>query len=158
QYQLSNIQPGTYNLTVQATGFARSDVPLITLRENDNNRVDQTLSIAEISETVEVVAERSEPLGGVVVALPTNPLIKAALDDNLEAVKEALLSIDANLRDQSTESSALEHAVRNGNREMIQLLLWAKADVNARDRNGQTALMMLHEDATADLVWDLLNA
>src|SRR5262249_54548741 len=46
QYRLSDLEPGIYNLKIEAGGFAPSDVPRITLRANDNNRVDQTLSIA----------------------------------------------------------------------------------------------------------------
>jgi carboxypeptidase family protein/ankyrin repeat protein len=158
QYRLTGLEPGTYNLKIEAGGFAPSDVPLITLRANDNNRVDQTLSIAQIQETVEVKSEVQVVMGGAMIALPSNPLIKAALDDNIEELKQALINIDANVRDPKTDSTALEHAVRNGNREMVQLLLWAKADVNARDRSGQTALMMLDGDVTTDMVWDLLNA
>jgi hypothetical protein len=158
QYNFASMQAGTYNLRVEANGFAPADVPLITLRENDNNRVDQTLSIAQINETVEINSGPITLMGGAMIALPSDPLVKAAQDDNIEAVREALRTLDANLRDKNTESSALEHAVRNGNREMIQLLLWAKADVNARDRNGQTVLMMLDEDVTPEIVWDLLNA
>jgi len=157
QYRLSGLEPGMYNLKIEAGGFAPGHVPRITLRANDNNRVDQTLSIAQIQETVEVKSE-AVIMGGAMIALPSNPLIKAALDDNIEALKEALINIDANVRDPQTDSTALEHAVRNGNRETVQLLLWAKADVNARDRSGQTALMMLDEDVTTDMVWDLLNA
>jgi len=159
QYRLTGLEPGTYNLKIEAGGFAPSDVPRITLRANDNNRVDQTLSIAQIQETVEVKLEKEVTLmGGAMIALPSNPLIKAALDDNIEELKEALINVDANVRDPHTDSTALEHAVRNGNREMVQLLLWAKADVNARDRSGQTPLMMLNDDVTTDMVWDLLNA
>jgi hypothetical protein len=158
QYKFSGLPPGTYNLKVEAPGFAPTDVPLITLRANDNNRLDQTLSIAQIQETVEIKSEATVVLGGAMIALPSNALVKAAQEDDIEAVKEALINIDANVRDPHTNSTALEHAVRNGNREMIQLLLWGKADVNARDRSGQTALMMLDEDVTTDIVWDLLNA
>src|ERR1043166_8768183 len=161
QYKLSGLQPGTYNLKIEAAGFAPGDVPQIVLRANDNNRLDQTLSIAQIKETVDVISpsnERVEIMGGAMIALPSNPLVKAAQDDNIEALKEALINTDANVRDPHTDSTAMEHAVRNGNREMIQLLLWAKADVNARDRSGQTPLMMLDEDSTTDIVWDLLNA
>lgn len=158
QYSFPSLQPGTYNLNVEATGFAPSSVPSIPLRANDNNRLDQTLSIAQISETVEIKAENLVIMGGAMIAMPNNPLVKAAQEDNIDAVKEALITLDANVRDKATESTALEHAVRNGNREMIQLLLWAKADVNARDRSGQTVLMMIDEDVTTDIVWDLLNA
>jgi hypothetical protein len=156
-YTLS-VDIGTYNLRVEAHGFATTDVSTIVLRENDNNRIDQTLSIATISETVEVKAEEIVVMGGAMVAMPTDPLVKAANEDNLDAVREELLKHDANVRDQATEWTALECAVRNGNREMIQLLLWAKADVNARDRSGQTVLMMMGEEVTTDILWDLLNA
>jgi len=153
-----NVDIGTYNLKVEAHGFAPTEVSTIALRENDNNRIDQTLSIATITETVEVKAPEPVMMGGVMIAMPTDPLVKAANEDNLDAVREALLNHDANVRDQSTQWTALECAVRNANREMIQLLLWAKADVNARDRSGQTVLMMMGEEATTDIVWDLLNA
>lgn len=155
-YNFANIQAGTYNLKVEADGFAIGDLPMIPLRANDNNRIDQTLSIAEVRETVEVRA--SQMMGGAMVIMPSDPLVKAAQEDNIEAVKEALTKVDANTRDKLTEATALEYAVRNGNREMTQLLLWAKADVNARDGSGQTVLMMLEESATSDIVWDLLNA
>jgi Carboxypeptidase regulatory-like domain/Ankyrin repeats (3 copies) len=157
-YKFTSVAEGTYNLKVEATGFAASDVPMITLRANDNNRIDQTLSIAAIKESVEIKSEEIQFMGGAVAAMPSDPLVKAAQEDNLDAVREALIKSDANVRDRVTEWTALECAVRNGNREMVQLLLWAKADVNARDSSGQTVLMMLDDEVTTDIVWDLLNA
>jgi len=157
-YEFNGIEVGTYSLKIEARGFATSQVSMITLNANDNNRVDQTLSIASINEVVEITAPEQVMMGGAMVAMPEEPLVKAALSDNLEAVKENLLKFEANIRDKVTDWTALECAVRNGNREMVQVLLASKADVNARDRSGQTVLMMIGEDVTSDLVWDLLNA
>ena len=155
-YEFKELKAGTYNLSVEANGFTVTDLPRIPVRDHDRNRIDQTLSIETVTETVEIVSSSS--VGGAVAIMPVDPLVRAALRDDIEGVKEALLRIDPNTRDNLTEASALEYAVRNSNREMIQLLLWAKANVNGRNKEGQTVLMMLEEDATSELVWDLLNA
>jgi hypothetical protein len=155
-----NVDTGTYDLKVEARGFATNDVSTIVLRENDNNRIDQTLGIAPISETVDIQSGETttQIMGGAMVAMPSDPLVKAANADDLDAVRDELTRHEVNTRDQLTEWTALECAVRNANREMVQLLLWAKADINSRDHSGQTVLMMMGESATTDIVWDLLNA
>lgn len=158
EYKFDGLEAGTYSLRVEASGFAPSDLPNITLRPDDENRIDQTLSISSIQAEVNV---RSEATMGMVAmrSAPTEPLVKAAQEDDLDAVKEALLAQpEANVRDKSTGSNALEHAIQNANRDMVQVLLWAKADVNARNDSGQTVLMMLGEKITSDIVWDLINA
>jgi ankyrin repeat protein len=158
EYKFDGLEAGTYSLRVEASGFATSDLPNITLRPGDENRIDQTLSISSIQAEVNV---RSEATMGMVAMrpAPTEPLVKAAQEDDLDAVKEALLTQpDANVRDKSTGSNALEHAIQNADRDMVQVLLWAKADVNARNDSGQTVLMMLGEKITSDIVWDLINA
>lgn len=158
-YKFENLPAGTFNLKIQATGFADSDVPFITLRQSDQNRIDQTLSIAAFREEVDVVGERMVTMGAGVVVLPDNVLVKAAYADDLEAMRQVLLEKpDVNVRDERTGSTALEQAVHNSNREMIQLLLWARADVNLKDSSGQTVLMMMGEQSTSEIVWDLLNA
>ena len=159
QYQFEGLRPGTYNLKVSSNGFDTSDLPGLTIRENDNNRIDQTLSIAPIEAEVTVTSETINFGGGAVaVVLPVEPLVKAAMDDDLDAVKTILLSHqDANTRDKGTQHTALDRAIMNGNREMVQVLLWAKADVNGRDGNGETPLMMIGEDTTSEIVWDLIN-
>lgn len=161
EYRFEGVAPGTYHLKINPQkGFSESDVPNLVIRANDNNRIDQTLSIAPIEEQVTVTAEQVVSLGGAMaVALPSDPLVKAVTEDDLEAVQLALLSTaNVNARDQATNYSALERAVSNGNREILQVLLWAKADVNARDRNGQTPLMMIGDDTTSEMIWDLINA
>ena len=164
QYKFDGLAAGTYSLKVEAQGFAPSDVPNISVHANDENRIDQVLSIASIQEQVDVISklpgnQQTVVMGGATLASPTELLVRAAQNDDLEAVKEALLTKhDANVRDESTGSTALEMAVRHANREMVQVLLWAKADVNARNNSGQTVLMMLGEKITSDIVWDLINA
>ena len=161
EYRFEGVPPGTYHLKINPQkGFAASDIPNLVIRANDNNRIDQTLSIAPVEAEVTVEAEKLVSLGGaMVVALPSNPLVKAVTEDDLEAVQLALLNTpNVNARDEATNYSALERAISNGNREILQVLLWAKADVNARDNNGQTPLMMIGEDTTSEMIWDLINA
>ncbi|HSE22365.1 MAG TPA: carboxypeptidase regulatory-like domain-containing protein, partial [Pyrinomonadaceae bacterium] len=159
EYVFAGLDVGSYNLRVEARGFAAADIPNIVLRENDDNRIDQTLSIQPISETVEVVSEVFELQGGASVRFATEPLVRAAQEDNLDELNSLLLSHkNVNIRDSATGNTALELAVQHGNREVVQALLWAKADVNAKNRSGQTALMMLTDKVTADILWDLISA
>ena len=160
-YKFEGLEDGTYNLKITASGFATSDVPNVTVHADDNNRIDQTLSIATVIAEVLITAPEmpTATTGVVAVTEPIQPLVKSAAADDLVALNEALTkSPNANIRDVATGTNALECAVRNSNREIIKTLLWAKADVNSRDRSGQTPLMMIDEQTTPDLVWDLLNA
>lgn len=163
EFKFEGLRAGSYNLKIVARGFATTDVLNIVLRDNDETRLDQTLSIATIEETVEVNAPATERFvataGAVAIASPTEPLVKAANEDDINAAQEVLREKpDANIRDTSTDMTALECAVRNANRDMIHVLLWAKANVNARDNGGQTVLMMLGEAITEEIIWDLVNA
>jgi ankyrin repeat protein len=157
QFSLDDIVPGNYKLTFAARGFDPTDVPNVVIRAGDNNRVDQTLSITSSeAEEVDVTGRIS---GGMALEMPSNPLVMAAQNDDLEAVKTLLLSkSDVNARDEATHYTALERAVMNGNREMMQVLIWNKANVNIRDEEGETILMVLSEDTTSEVVWDLINA
>jgi len=159
EYVFTGLDVGTYNLRIDAHGFAPADIPNIVLRDNDDNRIDQTLSIQPINETVETVNEVMELQGAAAVRFATEPLVRAAQEDNLDELNSLLINHkNVNIRDSATGNTALEFAVQNGNREVVQALLWAKADVNAKNRSGQTVLMMLTEKVTADIFWDLINA
>jgi hypothetical protein len=104
---------------------------------------------------------RTRPmLRGLIVVLPSEPLVRAAMDDDLEAVKRLLLfeGADVNVVDKNFGTNALAHAYMNGNREMMRELLWRGARVNARLSYKQTALMRVRTGTPVEAVLDLLRA
>ena len=159
QFKIEGLQPGVYQLRVEAPGFSPNQTDGVYLQANSETRADRTLSVATIEETV-VVEEtnRVVTMGAVAMVAPANPFVRAAQEDNLDALTLLIAGTDVNLRDELSGTTALEHAVKNANREMVQLLLTAGAAVNAKNSAGETVLMMLGDEATSDLVWDLLNA
>ena len=161
-FRIENLNAGIYNLRIEAPGFAADEVSNIYLSAGDEKRLERSLEVAHIEETVDIESERGEIVistGGVVsIIAPADPFIRAAQEDNLEELTALIAGKDVNLRDKSSRTTALEHAVRNANREMVQLLISAGANVNTKNESGETVLMMLDDDATSDLVWDLLNA
>jgi Carboxypeptidase regulatory-like domain/Ankyrin repeats (3 copies) len=147
-YQFQGLEAGTYKLTIEASGFATSVISEIVLQAGTQQQANATLEVAGTSVTV----------GMVMMPDPSEPLVKAASDDDLPAVEQLVTRKNVNLRDQASGLTALECAVRNGNREMVQALLRAGADVNARDESKQTVLMQLGEETTSEILWDLINA
>lgn len=147
-YRFEGLEAGTYKLKFEMSGFAMTELVDVDLRADENKSFPQTLSVAAQSATTGIIA----------IASPNQPLVHASFADDLdEVIKELAKNSDANVRDEATGYNALECAVRNANREIVQVLLLAKADVNSRDSSGQTPLMMMDEQATSDLVWDLVN-
>jgi hypothetical protein len=157
-FRFDNLAAGIYSLRITAPGFAPNQTAGVYVGDNSETRVDRSLNVAGIEAEVNVESQTETVTVGVVAFVaPEDPMIKAAQEDDLQQVQELLPGRNVNLRDQRSGTTALEHAVRNGNREMTQLLLSAGADVNIRNPGGQTVLMMLGEEATSDLVWDLVN-
>lgn len=161
RYRFEQLEPGMYRLAFEASGFNKSEVIQIYVSENGIRNIDETLQVGTIIEEV-VVGDDSElrqvVMGGMVIVSAAEPLIAAAQNDDLSAVEEALSTSDVNIRDKNLGTTALEHAVRNGNREMVQVLLHAGAEVNARNGSQETVLMMLGEEGTSEIVWDLINS
>jgi hypothetical protein len=159
-FRFDGVATGVYEIRVTAPGFAPSEESGMFVQANNETRVDRSLSVASLEADVDVESGQIQyaVAGGMGFVAPDDPMIKAAQEDNLEEVQQLLPGRDVDLRDKRSGTTALEHAVRNGNREMVQLLLSAGADVNARNAGGQSVLMMLGEEATTDLVWDLINA
>jgi hypothetical protein len=98
--------------------------------------------------------------GGLVIVMPSEPLVSAAMNNDLEAVKRLLLfeGADVNVLDKNYGTTALAHAFMNGNREMLRELLWRGARINTRLSYKQTALMRLREGTPVEAVRDLLDA
>ncbi|HEY8184728.1 MAG TPA: ankyrin repeat domain-containing protein [Pyrinomonadaceae bacterium] len=161
QFKIESLQSAVYKLRIEAPGFAADQTDGFYVQANSEARVDRTLNVAMIEETVDLGSNEVRLISGggaVAFIAPANPFIRAAQEDNLETLTELIAGTDVNLRDKESGTTALEHAVKNANREMVQLLLSAGANVNAKNREGETVLMMLDDDATTDLVWDLINA
>jgi Ankyrin repeats (3 copies) len=99
-------------------------------------------------------------LRGLVILTPSEPLVQAAMSNDLETVKRLLLfeGADVNVLDKSFGTNALAHAFMNGNREMMRELLWRGARVNMRLAYRQTVLMRLREGTPVEAVRDLLDA
>ena len=147
-YSFRDVAPGKYHLRIERSGFTPTELRFAEVRPGDNTFEPTTLAVA-----------MSAMSGAVAIVSPSDPLVKAAMEDDLDAVQNLLATKpDPNVRDKDTAATALECAVRNGNREMVQALVWAKVDVNAKDSSGQTALMLLNEKVTSEMVWDLIHA
>jgi ankyrin repeat protein len=162
EFRFEGLASGSYTIRVQAPGFNPADAQFF-LQQDAELRVDEELSVANIEAEVEIESGSVETrqfvtTGVVAIATPSLPFVKAAFDDNLKELSSLIPETDVNLRDKTTGTTALDHAVDNGNREMVELLLSRGANVNARNGSGRTALMRIGEEATSDLVWDLLNA
>ncbi|HLN99435.1 MAG TPA: ankyrin repeat domain-containing protein [Pyrinomonadaceae bacterium] len=161
QFKIDSLPAGVYQVRIEAPGFAADEIAAVYVRENDDAKIDRTLRVASIEATVEVESGETveqQVSGGISFVAPEDPFVRAAQEDNLEALTALIAGRDVNVRDKQSNTTALEHAVRNANREMVQLLLSAGADVNAKNESGETVLMLLDADATTDLVWDLINA
>ncbi|HEV7680994.1 MAG TPA: ankyrin repeat domain-containing protein [Pyrinomonadaceae bacterium] len=157
QFRIDGLSAGSFKVRIEAPGFAANETAGFYLRNNDETKMDRELRVGAIEETVEGTSTGVSFGGAMAFIGPENPFVRAAQEDNLEALTALIAGMDVNLRDKQSHSTALEHAVRNANREMVQLLLASGAEVNLKNASGETPLMMLDSDATSDLIWDLIN-
>jgi hypothetical protein len=162
RFRIDGLRVGSYKVRVEAPGFAADESNGIYLSQNGDTRIDRSLKVAAIEEhfEIELNSETRFISGGGMVAYvaPEHPFVRAAQQDDLETLAGLISGMDVNLRDLRSNTTALEHAVRNANREMVQLLLSSGAKVNLTNASGETVLMMFDDDATSDLMWDLINA
>ncbi len=160
EYRFEGLDVGLYKLRVEAPGFAPGEMGTVYLAANAAQRLDKKLEVATLEELVEVKPQEEFVVqGGMVMNIqPSESLVKAAQADELQDVLALLTRDNVNVRDKATDTTALEHAIRNGNREMVQVLLYAGANVNSQDASKQTALMSIGEEGTADIVWDLIHS
>ncbi len=169
--RVSRIAAGAFSATLTVSSAAAATAPFdrslaATRRESsiknsrEEGRLDQTLSIAGVEGEVGIQSEVEVTMqGSAVLQMPREPLVRAAHSDDIDALKQLLVGKpNPNVRDKHSHTTALEHAIFNANREILQLLLTAGADVNLRDSLGQTPIMMLGEKITPEIVWDLIRA
>jgi hypothetical protein len=162
RFRIDGLRAGSYKLRIEAPGFAADENNGIYVSENDEARMDRSLKVAAIEENIEIQLDGETRFvsggGAVAYVAPEHPFVRAAQQDDLETLAGLISGMDVNLRDPRSNTTALEHAVRNANREMVQLLLSSGATINLKNTSGETVLMMFDGDATSDLMWDLINA
>jgi hypothetical protein len=149
-FRFQTVEAGNYKLKIEAPGFMSYQQEKISLRPGTEERVDATLTVGLI-------------MGGAMVIVPDTPLINAIWeigdDNDLTEVKNLLaIGVDINVVDKSANTTAVGEAVVSGKLELLQMFLNAGADANVRNNSGQTALMRLDEDSSAEIVSALVYA
>ena len=159
-YEFKDIQPGEFSLKFEGGGFEPREMKGVSIGIGETRR-DAQLAVQGFTEVVQVNSDvvSTEAVGGVVVCLdlPSNPLVRAVMNDDLDEVKaRVMMRAKVNARDKSRDGmSPLHAAVENGNIEIIQFLLDSGAKTNIRDFEKRTPLMMMDGDATPE-IFDLL--
>ncbi|HKO59647.1 MAG TPA: ankyrin repeat domain-containing protein [Pyrinomonadaceae bacterium] len=147
EFRFDGLASGYYSLRITAPGFAAHERSAVHV--DDSQAVDMKVTLTLDGQTL--------VMGAVAIASPSHPFVKAAYEDDLAALQALIADTDVNLRDPDSGTTALDHAVRNGNRDMVQLLIGSGAKVKDSKDDG-SALMQFNEDSTPDLLWDLVNA
>ena len=167
-YRFKSLPAGTDSLKVVAAGLAAFESAAIELKQGAEQTEDARLEAQGQKEAPgqqeaqgpgEERVVRLVTMGGSMIVQPKEPLVQAASDGDLKAVKQLLaLGADANVLDKATHTTALAEAVGQGSAEIVSALIAAGADVNLRDGSRQTALMSLSEETSPDIARALLAA
>ena len=158
-YEFKDLPAGKYKLRFEGGGFASQEIENVYASDASEIRRDGKLSLLQVSETVEVKAEKVEwqvTVGVIAMdfdSVPANPLVTAVLDEELGEIKvRVTMGSRINVRDKSRDGmSPLHAAVETGNLEIVEYLLAHGAKTNIRDYDKLTPLMMMDEDATPEL-------
>ncbi len=156
-YRLENLKPGTYQIESTSPGFMTSS-RTITIAEQEEKIEDTSLDIPPVEVTVDIISDvRMEVrgMGGAIAFVEyTSALSRAVADEDIDAVRELISKGEnVNAKEESySKITPLFVAVEQGNIEIVQMLLDAGAKVNARDKEKQTPLMRLDNDATPELI------
>jgi hypothetical protein len=162
-YEFKDVPMGSYKMKFEGGGLQPRELSSINIYETAMVRQDVQLALQQVGVVVEVGSNEetsSMSYGGVVVSFTTtNPLVLAALNDDLEDVKaRVLMRAKVNVRDKGFNGlTALHIAVENGNLPMVQFLLEHGARTNIRDFRKRTALMMMDDDAKPELAEMLIR-
>ncbi len=151
-YSFPYLLPGKYTLKIESQGFEPYTITNLPITGGEDK--------PEPLEINATLGARGVVLGGAMaVATPRLALVAEATADKLDAVRQLInAGVDVNAIDEDTDTTALMQAVGNGNVEMVRELLAAGARVNAKSKEGKTALLYLDTDATPELVGELLAA
>lgn len=158
-YEFRDLDAGKYKLRFEAGGFAVRESSDVYISDASEARHDGQLSVAQLSETVEVKSgdevEHYVTVGVIAVSLdtagPPNELVSAAMEGDFENVKaRIMMGAKINARDKSRGGiSPLHAAVQTGNLEIVEYLLVHGAKPNIRNSYKQTPAMFIEEDETA---------
>ncbi|HEX8651084.1 MAG TPA: ankyrin repeat domain-containing protein [Pyrinomonadaceae bacterium] len=150
EFRFQMLEAGSYTLKVEQAGFKAALIERVVVNGGDEQTLTANLEIGD---------HEAVTMGIVDIVEPSVPLVKAAFDNDMAALKELIdAGADVNAIDELYQASALMMAVAGGNLEMVQLLLWAGAEVNVRNSRGETPLMYLSERSTFEVAKALLAA
>ena len=92
--------------------------------------------------TPQAETKPTEPV--VAAKIPDIPLWKAAMNGNIEAVKQHLAGgADLNIKDDNWGATPLHFAARNGHEDVAELLVVKGAAMDIEDDDGRTPLHMV---------------
>jgi ankyrin repeat protein len=98
----------------------------------------------------------SQPLEPPTTRVLDVPILAAAYNGNIEAVKQHLAAgTDVDVKGGFADGTSLHYAAANGHKEIAELLITKGADVNAKDEDGGTPLdvaISFRQTETADLI------
>jgi ankyrin repeat protein len=148
EYSFPDIAAGNYKITVKSPGFAAFEIVNLNLQSASGERFEAVLQ-PEVRVTMGVVA----------IVEPKDPFIKAAYKNDLVTVK-TLIPVTEKLdkNDKDTGINALSYAITNNNREMVNALLLAGADINYPDASGRTPIMSVNDETKASFLRGLISA
>ena len=110
------------------------------------------LLITTIAAVVLVGCGESQPPEPPTAKAPDISIISAAIDGNIEAVKQHLAAgTDVNAKDKYGRTP-LHAAAVGGSKEVVELLIAKGADVNAKYEECATSLDWAKNEETADLL------
>ncbi|MFT3743361.1 MAG: ankyrin repeat domain-containing protein [Pyrinomonadaceae bacterium] len=164
KYAFDNVKPGNYRIEISSPGFVTT-VRQITVSGSEKADEEAAMDVEGPNVSVEVKADvelniASVGFGGAMAAVEyTSELSKAVADEDVDAVRQ-LIGKGANVNakeDSYSKITPLFIAVETGNVEIVQLLLDSGAKINQRDKEKQTPIMRLDNDATPELVEILLR-
>lgn len=146
EYCFQTLLGGSYTLMADAPGFSPGEIKDINVPAFGERKQDVTLEVGAIG-------------GAIAIVEPSDPLLRAVMNDDRMAVRE-LLNAGANVNalDKQYDSMPLGEAVLRGNQEMVEMLLLARADVDVKNSRGATAIMFIGSQTTGEIVRALMAA